>query len=186
MFWEDKLRIECYNYLVEKPKLFLATDHAGFEHKNTLRDYMIEHNAHGYEVVDLGAFQYDPSDDYPGYIARAAQAVGRNPDRDRAIIFGGSGQGEAIVANKYNNIRATVYYGYDESIITLAREHNNTNILSIGARFVSDNDMIRAVEQWLVIPFRGEERHQRRLDLISTLERKRFWKNFLSWVRSNK
>ena len=163
-------------------KLFLATDHAGFEHKNTLKDYLLEHDSHGYEIVDLGAFVYEPSDDYPGYIAQAAVAVGANPDHDRAIVFGGSGQGEAMVANKYNGVRATVYYGYDRSVIDLSREHNNANILSIGARFVGDQELIEVVSLWLRIPFKGEERHQCRLDLIDELERRRFCKRFLDLV----
>lgn len=166
-----------------KPKLFLATDHAGFEHKNTLRDYFLEHDAHGYDVIDLGAFVHDQSDDYPDLIAAAARRVATNPDRDRAVVFGGSGQGEAIVANKFNRVRATVYYGYDDSIINLAREHNNTNVLSIGARFVESDNMIQMVERWLVIPFKHEERHQRRLDLIAKIEDGRFWRRFINYVR---
>ena len=106
-------------------KLFLATDHAGFEHKNFLRDYLSGKESFPYEVIDLGAFVYDPDDDYPHYIARAARRVADNPDIHRAIVFGGSGQGEAIVANKHNNIRATVYYGYEESIL-VSRESTTT------------------------------------------------------------
>ena len=168
---------------MDKPKLFLATDHAGFEQKNSLRDYLTEHDSHGYEVIDMGAFTHDESDDYPDIIARAARMVSQNPDRDRAVVLGGSGQGEAIVANKFNRVRATVYYGGSESIIDLAREHNNTNVLSIGARFVREQDMISAVEKWLIIPFSQDPRHVRRLGLIDTIETKRFWQRFINLVR---
>lgn len=167
---------------MSKAKLFLATDHAGFEHKNTLRDYLLEHNNHGYEVIDLGAFVLDETDDYPVYIGRAAQSVSMNPNRDRAIVFGGSGQGEAIVANKYAGVHATVYYGYDPSIIELARKHNNTNVLSIGARYVTEQDMIQVVEQWLVTPYPAEKRHERRIAMIAGLEEKRFWRRFIDMV----
>jgi len=167
------------------PKLFLATDHAGFEHKNALRDYLIEFNAHGYDVIDMGAFALDNSDDYPQYISRAAKAVSANPERDRAIIFGGSGQGEAIVANKYAGVRATVYYGAEPSIIELARVHNNTNVLSFGARFVNDVEVIDLTTKWLAMEFAGEPRHVRRLGMIESLEEKRFWNRFMNVIRRN-
>lgn len=166
-----------------KAKLFLATDHAGFEMKNTVRDYFTEHDNHGYEVIDLGAFALDPSDDYPELIARAAREVSRNSDLHRAVVFGGSGQGEAIVANKFNHVRATVYYGGNSEIIDLARSHNNTNVLSIGARFTEAQEVIPLIERWLVTPFAAQERHVRRLALIERLENTRFWRRFIDLVR---
>jgi len=174
----------CYNVFMIKPKLFLATDHAGLEHKNALRDYMTQYSDHGYDIVDLGAFVLDEKDDYPVYIAKAARAVSKNPNKDRAVIFGGSGQGEAIVANKFPGVRATVYYGSEPSIIDLARFHNDTNVLSFGARFVSATEVIDLTSKWLVMEFAGEERHKRRLSLIDTLEEKRFWNRFMGVIRN--
>ncbi len=170
---------------MQNPKLFLATDHAGLEHKNALRDYLLEFNNHRYDVIDMGAFVLDETDDYPVYIAKAARAVAKNPTTDKAVIFGGSGQGEAIVANKFPGVRATVYYGGQPSIIDLARQHNNTNVLSFGARFVSTTEVIDLVTKWLVTEFSAEERHVRRLDLITSLEEKRFWNRFMNVIRNN-
>ncbi len=167
-----------------KNKLFLATDHAGFEHKNFLRDYMLSLDSFEYEVVDLGAFVFDENDDYPDYIARAAREVGWYPDLHRAVVFGGSGQGEAIVANKHNGVRATVYYGHEESVVSLGREHNNTNVLAIGARFVVKEDLPNILHTWLESHFDVNSRHQRRLALIQGIEERRFWRRFLSFVRN--
>ena len=142
-------------------RIHLASDHAGFEMKNLLRD-SLEHL--GYEVIDHGPYEYDPEDDYPDFIKRAAEEISANPD-ERAVIFGGSGQGEAMVANRYENVRATVYYCYDPEIIRLSRAHNNANVLSIGARFVTPEEMLESVLFWLEIPFEGG-RHERRIEKI--------------------
>ena len=117
-----------------KPIIFLASDHAGFEHKNIVRDWLL---GEGYTVTDCGSFSLDMQDDFPDFINKAAQAVAAKPKINKGIIFGGSGQGEAILANRYMGVRATVFYGGPDEIITLSREHNDANILSIGARFVS-------------------------------------------------
>jgi ribose 5-phosphate isomerase B len=143
--------------------IHLATDHAGFETKEFLKNALLEL---GYEVVDHGAFEYDDDDDYPDYVADAARAISENPDTDRAIIFGGSGQGEAMVANRFPGVRATTYYHFDPEVIKLSREHNNANVLSIGARFLSHEEVIESVLFWLEIPFLFEERHERRIDKI--------------------
>jgi len=148
-------------------RIYLATDHAGFAFKEELKAELLRQ---GFDVEDCGAYSYDESDDYPDYIARAARAVSENPDTSRAIIFGGSGQGEAIVANKFPSVRAAVFYGLSGEIVTLSREHNNTNILSIGARFVSPEEMKRIVLVWLETHFSYEERHVRRLNKIALLE----------------
>src|SRR5690554_5810955 len=142
-------------------KVYLATDHAGFELKEELREHLL---TQGVEVVDCGAYEYDAEDDYPDFIAEAARAVSENPDSTKAIVIGGSGQGEAIVANKFPNIRAVVFYGGPGEIVTLSREHNNANVLSLGARFVSPEEAKRLVEVWLSIPFEGVERHARRIN----------------------
>lgn len=146
--------------------VYLATDHAGFELKNIIKEYLQSDPA--YEVIDCGAVAYEADDDYPVFIREAAQAVSTNPDA-RAIIFGGSGQGEAMVANKYRGVRATVYYGGPEEIITLSREHNDANILSVGARFVTAEALQPLVTNWLQMVFAGEERHVRRITMFNDI-----------------
>jgi len=140
-------------------KIHLATDHAGFQHKEAVKDYLIEQ---GLEVIDHGAVSFDNRDDYPDFIAPAAQAVAMNPN-DVGIIFGASGQGEAMVANRVPGVRAAVYYGGPTDILVLSRGHNNANILSIGALFVSIQETLTAIAQWSEIPFSNDERDIRRL-----------------------
>lgn len=142
--------------------IHLATDHAGFEMKEFLKMAL---NELGYSVTDHGAFIYDESDDYPDYIKLAAQEVSFDPENNRAIIFGGSGQGEAISANRFAGVRATAYYHFDPEIIKLSREHNNANVLSLGSRFLSNEEMIESVLFWLEIDFEGG-RHQTRIEKI--------------------
>jgi len=144
-------------------KIHLATDHAGFAHKEALKEYLL---AQGIECVDHGAMSLDPEDDFPDYILPAAQAVAMDVE-NAGIIFGGSGEGEAMAANKVPGIRCTAYYGGPEEIVTLSREHNNANMLSIGARFVSIEDVLKIVSLWLATPFSGDERHIRRLQKFS-------------------
>ncbi|MBY0309563.1 RpiB/LacA/LacB family sugar-phosphate isomerase [Patescibacteria group bacterium] len=124
----------------------VAADHAGFAHKEMVRVWL---EGEGVTVVDHGAMHYDSEDDFPDFIALAAQAVSRASDSACAIIFGGSGQGEAMVANRYPCVRAVVYYGGPDDIVALSREHNNANVLSIGARFVSEDDTKRIIWNWL-------------------------------------
>src|SRR5687768_1279975 len=104
-------------------KVYLATDHAGFALKNKIKDFL---EKEGYMVEDCGPFEYDKDDDYPDFIKLAAEKVSQDPENSKAIILGGSGQGEAIVANKFPHVRAVVYYGGPEDIITLSREHNDS------------------------------------------------------------
>lgn len=144
--------------------IYFATDHAGFELKEKIFTYV--RDTLGYEVVDCGAYENMPEDDYPEFIRSAAEAVSKSAHNTRAIIFGGSGQGEAIVANRFSNVRAIVYYGGNEDIIRLSREHNDANILSLGARFVTLGEAQEAVELWLSTPFHEEERHVRRIAQI--------------------
>ncbi|OHA05242.1 MAG: ribose-5-phosphate isomerase, partial [Candidatus Sungbacteria bacterium RIFCSPLOWO2_01_FULL_47_32] len=138
--------------------IYLATDHAGFELKEMLKQYLLELN---YEVKDFGAFELDIDDDYPDFIRLAAEAVSKNP-KDKAVILGGSGQGEAIVANRYKGVRAVVYYGGSSKVLTLSRVHNDSNVLSLGARFLTEAKAKRAVKIWLETEFQNEERHMRR------------------------
>jgi ribose 5-phosphate isomerase B len=139
--------------------IYLATDHAGYELKEKIKSYLLDG---GYRVKDFGANVLDPEDDYPDFVHLAAKAVSKKPRESLGIILGGSGEGEAMVANRYRNVRATVYYGREKDIIRLSREHNNANILSLGARFLSEKEAISAVSLWLKIPFPKKVRHERR------------------------
>ena len=139
--------------------IHLATDHAGFECKNTVKVWLEEE---GYQVIDHGALHYDTQDDFPDFISLAAAAVSKDPMQSRAIVFGGSGQGEAMVANRFPHVRATVYYGGDEEIVRLSRQHNDANVLSLGARFVSTLDALRVVEMWLHASPLTDQKYERR------------------------
>ena len=143
-------------------KIYIGSDHAGFELKGKLINYLKEKR---HEVEDKGAFQYQAEDDYPDFIRPVAEAVSKDPENSRGIIFGGSGQGEAICANRVKGVRAAVYYGGTVHIAELSREHNNSNILSLGARFLHSDEAKTAVDFWLRAKFAGG-RHQRRIDKI--------------------
>jgi ribose 5-phosphate isomerase B len=149
-----------------KPTVHVATDHAGLAHKEVVKEWL---KGEGYEVVDHGSFEFDPLDDFTDAILPAAKAVSQAPKENRAIIFGGSGQGEAMIANRFPHVRATVFYGGNVEIIRLSRTHNDANILSIGARFVGVDEAKREVWNWLHIPFAGEAKYVRRNREIDTL-----------------
>ena len=106
-------------------KIHLATDHAGLDLKNSIREYLINQ---GYDVKDHGAYEYDALDDYPDFIIPCDKAVSKD-QKSRGIIFGGSGQGEAMAANRIKGVRAAVFYKCPDEIIQLSRQHNNANIL---------------------------------------------------------
>lgn len=144
-------------------KIFIAADHAGFNLKNALRDYL---EARGFEVEDKGAFELDEGDDYPDFMIPTAQEIAKNPEESRGIFIGGSGQGEAMLANRFPGVRAAVYYGGAEEIVRLSRDHNNANVLALGARFLSEDEAVQAVDMWLKTPFSGAERHMRRIRKI--------------------
>ena len=146
--------------------IYLASDHAGFELKEKIEAFL---RSSGYDVEDLGPHEFDPDDDYPDLIYPAAKKVAEISGA-RGIIFGKSGQGEAVVANKVRGIRATVYYGGRLEIIELSRKHNDANVLSIAAGFVSEEEAKEVVEKWLNTEFSLEERHVRRIKKISKLE----------------
>lgn len=151
-------------------KIIFACDHAGFELKEALKKHVL---TAGYEVDDVGAFTYEPEDDYPEYVASAARRVAQAPSEVRAVVIGGSGQGEAIVANRFSGVRAVVYTGplrdkqaTDLDMLTLTREHNDANVLSLGARFLTPEEAKRDVVRWLETPFSGDDRHVRRITMI--------------------
>ena len=145
--------------------IVLATDHAGYRHKEALKKHL---EGAGYDVFDIGT-DSEESCDYPDFIIPAARKVAEDFDNNRGIIFGGSGQGEAMAANRIKGVRATVFYGGSDDILKLSREHNNANILSVGARFVSEEETIRAVDKWFGIEFPADERHLRRIQKIDLL-----------------
>lgn len=156
-------------------KVFIATDHTGFILKNVLLEYV--RDALLYEVEDLGAYELNPEDDYPDYVVPCAQKV--VAEKGFGIIIGGSGQGEAMAANRVRGARAAVFYGKIKAqgainaegappldgcdIVRLAREHNDANLLSLGARFISEEEAKEAVRIFLETPFSGSERHVRRI-----------------------
>jgi len=149
-------------------KIFIGADHAGFSLKEFLKERLVKV---GYELEDKGAFSLDPKDDYPDFIRPVAEAVDNDPGTTFGIIIGGSGQGEAMLANRYKNVRAVVFYGGPDSIITLSREHNNANILSLGARFLDDESAYTAVTLWLRTDFSEESRHIQRLNKMNIAQR---------------
>jgi len=142
-------------------KIHLATDHAGLELKEKVKLYLSDLN---YEVIDHGAYEYDALDDYPDFIFPCANAVSNDPE-SRGIILGGSGQGEAMAANRVKGVRAAVFYNGPDEIIKLSRQHNNANILSLGARFMSEEEMYKIIEVWLSTDFESG-RHQRRIEKL--------------------
>lgn len=153
-------------------KIYIGTDHAGFELKEKLKAYLPELGL-GYEVLDMGAFELNNEDDYPDFISKVAKAVANDPEHSRGIVLGGSGQGEAMCANRIVGVRCAVFYGQEDmenvddsetfNIVKLAREHNDANILSLGARFITEDEAKFAVELFLSTKFSGEERHARRI-----------------------
>lgn len=147
-------------------KIYFATDHAGFALKNTLIAYVRDELGH--TVEDCGAHELDPEDDYPTFISRAAALVAADSENSRAIVLGGSGQGEAMMANRTQGIRAAVYYGGPREIIALSRTHNDANVLSIGARFLEAGDAMAVVKEWLETTFSNEPRHVRRIAALDT------------------
>ncbi|MBP6904505.1 MAG: RpiB/LacA/LacB family sugar-phosphate isomerase [Candidatus Pacebacteria bacterium] len=140
--------------------IHLATDHTGVAHKEAVKAYLL---AQGIDVIDYGASEVIEGDDYPDYVVPCAQAVVADPDNSMGVIFGGSGQGEAMCANRVPGIRAAVFYGGTTDILTLSREHNAANVLSLAARYLSPDEAIQAVTLWLATPFSNDERHVRRL-----------------------
>ena len=142
--------------------IVLATDHAGFELKEHVKRFLIKK---GYSIKDFGALEYDGLDDYPDFILPAAKYISKH--KLIGIIFGGSGQGEAMAANRIKGIRAAVFYNGPDEIVELSRLHNNANILSIGARFVSDQEVEKVIELWLSTDFE-EGRHKKRINKLDS------------------
>jgi ribose 5-phosphate isomerase B len=162
-------------------KISLAADHTGFEQLKDLKEYV---ESLGHECVNYGPASLNINDDYPDFIFKAAEAVAKK-ECERGIILGGSGQGEAMAANRLKGVRCAVFYGpavvgriidvngrvssSPYEIVKLSREHNDSNMLSLAARFVAMVDMKQVVKLWLETPFTEQPRHVRRIDKIDRL-----------------
>lgn len=159
-------------------KIALATDHAGLEQLRELQEFLEDL---GYECLNFGPKSLNRYDDYPDFVAPAAKAVA-GAECERGVILGGSGQGEAMAANRITGVRCGLFYGpavprkvvdiegrqshNPYEIVKLTRQHNDANMLSIAARFVSLADMKHVLKLWLETPFEGEERHVRRIEKL--------------------
>lgn len=146
-------------------QVHIGGDHAAFELHQELLSFL---EAEGHEVVDHGPFEYDAVDDYPVFVLRAAEGVAANPG-SRGIVLGGSGNGEQMAANKVEGIRAALCYTTE--LAQLAREHNDAQVISIGGRMQSVEEAKEMIRVFLGTDFTGEERHQRRIDMVTRYER---------------
>ena len=145
-------------------RVHLGSDHAGFELKQRLVERLVEL---GHEPVDHGPEVYDAVDDYPPFVLRAAEAVAG--DRGSlGIVIGGSGNGEAIAANKVKGVRCAL--AHSEDTARLGREHNDANVVSVGARMHDEATAVRLVELFLETPYSGDARHTRRIDMLTAYE----------------
>ncbi len=149
-------------------RIHIAADHAGFE----LKQHLVSHlTGAGHEVVDHGAYEYDALDDYPPMCIAAAEAVAASDGADLGIVIGGSGNGEQLAANRVTGIRAALIWSVETA--KLARQHNDAQIGSIGARMHSLEDATAIADAFIAEPFSGDERHQRRIDLMKDFEAQR-------------
>jgi ribose 5-phosphate isomerase B len=158
--------------------IHIGADHAGFYLKEALVIYLRKLN---YEVIDHGADRFDEFDDYPDFVIPVAKAVSERPNNVKGIIIGGSGQGEAMAANQFPNVRATVFYGnkmfQGTDIIKLSRQHNDANVLALGARFISASEARSAVKTWLNTKFSEDYKYIRRIKKIEKILREIRLKN---------
>ncbi|TDC69960.1 ribose-5-phosphate isomerase [Streptomyces hainanensis] len=145
-------------------RVYLGSDHAGLELKNHLTDWLKEH---GHEPVDCGPFVYDAEDDYPPFCLRAAERTAADPE-SLGVVIGGSGNGEAIAANKVKGVRCAL--AWSEETARLGREHNNANVISVGARMHSADEATSFVAVFLTTPYSGAARHTRRIDMLAGYE----------------
>ncbi|HLC87107.1 MAG TPA: RpiB/LacA/LacB family sugar-phosphate isomerase [Candidatus Nanoarchaeia archaeon] len=148
-------------------KIYLAGDHAGFKLKEKLKLFLVKG---GYKIEDLGPYEYNPDDDYPDFVMPLAKKVAKEKN-SRGILIAGSGQGEAIAANRIINVRAALYHGGSTKIVEMARKHNNANILSFGARFVKEAEVKKAINLFLNVKFEAG-RHARRIKKIEKYSQK--------------
>lgn len=145
-------------------RVHIGTDHAGFELKNRLVANLTEK---GHEVIDHGAHEYDAQDDYPPFCTAVGESVVADAG-SLGVVIGGSGNGEQIAANKVRGVRAALVWNEDTAL--LARQHNDANVISVGARQHTEAELEQLIDLFLAEPFSGEERHQRRIDLVARYE----------------
>jgi ribose 5-phosphate isomerase B len=146
-------------------RVHLGSDHAGLELKEHLLNWLADH---GYEAVDHGPFVYDPQDDYPVFCLRAAEATA-DEEGSLGVVIGGSGNGEQIAANKVKGVRCAL--AWSEETAVLARQHNDANVVSVGGRMHTVEDMTHFVEVFLETEFSGDERHVRRIGMLADYEK---------------
>ncbi|MEH3089070.1 MAG: ribose-5-phosphate isomerase [Microbacterium arborescens] len=149
-------------------RIHIATDHAGLEFSTQLQHHLAEA---GHDVVDHGPIEYDALDDYPAFCIRAAQAVVRDQSagiETLGVVFGGSGNGEQIAANKVHGVRAALVWNL--ATAELAREHNDANVIAIGARQHTFDEAVAFIDRFIETPFSGEERHARRIGQLAAYE----------------
>lgn len=145
-------------------RIHIGGDHAAYELQQTLIAYL---EGAGHEVVNHGPFRYDEQDDYPAFVLRAAEAVAAESG-SRGVVLGGSGNGEQMAANKVRGIRAALCASSE--LAALARQHNDAQVVSIGARFTSQEEATRIVDTFLATEFSDAERHRRRVGMVSAYE----------------
>lgn len=164
-------------------KIYLASDHAGFEFKNQIKAFLEKKD---YEVTDCGPDHFDKNDDYPDFVSKAAEAVSLDPKGSIGILCANTGQAEAMLANKYKNVRCALFYAPAVAvsavdvtgrlstnpfeIINLAREHNNANMLSLSGKFMDLSTAEKAIELFISTSFPEDERHLRRIEKIKKIE----------------
>ena len=146
-------------------RIYLGADHAGFEMKNLIKDHLTNK---GLEVIDCGAHEYDANDDYPAFCIEAARRVVED-EGSLGIVLGGSGNGEQIAANKVKGARCALAWSVETA--KLAREHNKAQLIGLGGRMHSEEEALAIVDAFVEQPWSGEERHQRRIDILSEYER---------------
>ncbi|MBI1838888.1 MAG: RpiB/LacA/LacB family sugar-phosphate isomerase [Candidatus Colwellbacteria bacterium] len=146
--------------------IYIGADHRGFKLKETLKNYL---SGEGYAVVDLGNDKYDKADDYPDFAAKVAEKVSVDSNENRGILICGAGVGVDVVANKFRGVRSVL--ALSEEQVTASRNDDDANIISIAADFVDEEKVKKMVDIWLKTPFSGEERHKRRLQKISEIEK---------------
>jgi ribose 5-phosphate isomerase B len=150
-------------------RVHLGSDHAGLELKEHLLNWLADH---GHDAVDHGPFVYDAVDDYPVFCLRAAEAVAADQQDGvgaLGVVIGGSGNGEQMAANKVKGVRSALVWSEETAV--LAREHNDANVISVGGRMHTVEDMTRFVEVFLTTEFTGEERHVRRIGMLADYEK---------------
>ncbi|WP_454044300.1 ribose-5-phosphate isomerase [Cellulosimicrobium sp. Marseille-Q8652] len=148
-------------------RVHIASDHAGYE----LKVHLVEHlGAAGHDVVDHGAHEYDALDDYPSFCFAAGEAVVADPG-SLGVVIGGSGNGEQIAANKVTGVRAALAWNLETA--RLGRQHNDANVVAVGARQHPVDEAVELVDAFLAEPFSGDPRHQRRIDQLAAYEASR-------------